>query len=201
MLEFWGWGSHPSPSSGPSPGTDNAGPLTRCATGDLRCRPPQVTRRQCQSAGRKAQVGGGAAGPGLGSRPEGSGGPTPQGTHPPGGGGGRGHLLANEGAQGDVLQGPHAPAHVLCPVELQPRPGKQVSCSGQGPHGQLAHRLASGRSERDRNDGFCAWRCLTICVQRGGDTHSTATPPHPPRQGRAHSVFQALRSRGSQKPA
>lgn len=28
------------------------------------------------------------------------------------------HLLADEGAQGDVLQGPHAPAHVLCPVEL-----------------------------------------------------------------------------------
>lgn len=35
------------------------------------------------------------------------------------------HLLADEGAQGDVLQGPHAPAHVLCPVELQPCPGKQ----------------------------------------------------------------------------
>lgn len=35
------------------------------------------------------------------------------------------HLLADEGAQGDVLQGPHAPAHVLRPVELQPCPGKQ----------------------------------------------------------------------------
>ena len=35
------------------------------------------------------------------------------------------HLLANKGAQWDVLQGPHAPAHVLRPIELQPRPGKQ----------------------------------------------------------------------------
>jgi len=31
-------------------------------------------------------------------------------------------ILADEGAQGDILQGPHAPAHVLCPVELQPCP-------------------------------------------------------------------------------
>lgn len=39
------------------------------------------------------------------------------------------HLLADEGARRDVLQGPHAPAHILCPVELQPCPGKQVSRS------------------------------------------------------------------------
>lgn len=34
------------------------------------------------------------------------------------------HSLADEGAHGDVLQGPHAPAHVLSAVQLQPRPGK-----------------------------------------------------------------------------
>lgn len=52
------------------------------------------------------------------------------------------HLLADEGAQGDVLQGPHAPAHVLCPVELQPRPGKQGQpLTAKFPKAQLTCRL------------------------------------------------------------
>lgn len=44
------------------------------------------------------------------------------------------HLLANKGAQWDVLQGPDAPAHVLCPIELQPRPGKHGYVPGHSTH-------------------------------------------------------------------
>lgn len=35
------------------------------------------------------------------------------------------HLLADKGAQWDILEGAHTPAHVLCPIKLQPCPAKQ----------------------------------------------------------------------------
>lgn len=52
---------------------------------------------------------------------------------PRSGTGAQSHSLADEGAHGDVLQGPHAPAHALRAVELQPRPGKQGLCSPPRP--------------------------------------------------------------------
>lgn len=79
------------------------------------------------------------AGPGTGTRESGRAGGHASGTHArsrsprhgvlPGADataeGPGAHSLADEGACGDVLQGPHTPAHALRPVQLQPRPARQ----------------------------------------------------------------------------
>lgn len=85
------------------------------------------------------------------------------------------HSLADEGAHGDVLQGPHAPAHVLGAVELQPRPAKQGLCSWPRPGPRLlattgvTFRNASQRDRQSSDSGLMRPLCLrsVTSVPRG----------------------------------